>query len=274
VAVVSLEGNIVPGKSRRTPLPLPLLGDVMAGSETLVQALRSAAHDTTTAAVVFHVDSGGGSALASDLIWREVKLLAARKPLVAVMGQLAASGGYSVLTHATRVLAAPFTITGSIGVLMGKFVLQEFNARYGLNPKTLRRGRFAALNESSRDWDEAELELLWRYNREIYERFVTRVADGRGLTRERVDEIGRGRIWSGADALELGLVDELGDVQLAIARAKELAGLHPDAPVWNVQAAQKLLLPADPDPAALLHAWAPLLRERALLLHPFGLRVG
>src|SRR5690606_19178930 len=107
-----------------------------------------------------------------------------------------------------------------------------------------------------------------RQNREIYQRFVARVADGRGLTAERVDEIGRGRIWSGADALELGLVDELGDVQLAVARAKELAGLHPDAPVWNVHAPQKLVLPKGDDPAALLLDLAPLLRERALLMHP------
>lgn len=274
VAVVSLEGNIVSGKSRRTPVPVPLLGDAMAGSETLVRALRAAACDATTKAVVFFVDSGGGSALASDLIWREVKQLAAKKPVVAVMGQLAASGGYYVLTHATRVLAAPTTITGSIGVLVGKFVIEEFNARYGFKPETLERGRFAALTRSSRGWDEVEHDLLQRYNREIYERFVSRVADGRGLGTQRVDEIGRGRIWSGADALELGLVDELGDVQLGIARAKELARLDPDAPVWNVPAPQKLLLPTGDDPATLLRSWAPLLRERALLLHPLGLRVG
>ena len=113
VALVSLEGAIIPGKSRKPPVPLPLLGDRMAGSETLVRALRAAGKDKRTKAVVFHVDSGGGSALASDLIWREVKLLAERMPVVAVMGAVAASGGYYVLTHATKVLAAPTTITGS-----------------------------------------------------------------------------------------------------------------------------------------------------------------
>src|SRR5690606_18639437 len=139
VAVVSLSGNIVPGRSRRLPLPLPLFGDELAGSETVVRALRAAGADGRTAAVVFHVDSGGGSALASDLIWREVKLLAERLPVVAVMGGLAASGGYYVLTHATEVIAAPTTITGSIGVVMTKLVLEEFNARYGFNPRSEER---------------------------------------------------------------------------------------------------------------------------------------
>lgn len=270
VAVVSLEGAIVPGKSRRTPVPLPLVGERMAGSETLVTALRTVARDPATAAVVFHVDSGGGSAIASDLIWRELKLLAERKPVVAVMGRAAASGGYYVLTHASRVIAAPTTITGSIGVLMGKIVLEEFNEKYDLNPEALKRGRFSTLTHSSHGWDDSERELVRQLNDEIYERFVDRVAQGRGLSPERVDEIGRGRIWSGADAREIGLVDELGDIELAIMRAKELAGLHADAPVQNVQAPQKLLLPTADDPSAFVRELAPLLRERALLIHPLG----
>lgn len=274
VAVVSLEGAIVPGASRRPPVPLPFLGEATAGSETLVRALRAAARDASTAAVVLHVDSGGGSALASDLIWREVRRLAARKPVVAVMGGVAASGGYYVLTHATRVLAAPTTITGSIGVLTGKFVLEAFQARYGFEAETLRRGRFAALHEASRGWDEAERDLLRRSNQEVYDRFVARVADGRGLSRSRVHEIGRGRVWSGTDALDLGLVDELGDVRLAIARAKELADLPPDAATWNVEAPKRLLLPTEAEPAALARAWAPLLRERTLLMHPAIVRAG
>src|SRR5690606_3885171 len=217
VAVVSLEGAIVTGRSRRSPLPLPLLGGTMAGSETVVRALRAAGKDPLTRAVVFHVDSGGGSALASDMIWREVRRLAERVPVVAVMGELAASGGYYVLTHATRVVAAPATLTGSIGVVAGKFVLEEFNARYGLNPELLTRGRYAALMRSSRGWDREERALLERYIAEVYERFVARVAEGRRLSRERVDEIGRGRVWTGRDALDLGLVDELGAVQHATA---------------------------------------------------------
>lgn len=273
VAVVSLEGSIVPGRSRRSPLPLPLFGGTLAGSETLVRALRAAGKDPLTEAVVLHVDSGGGSALASDLIWREVKRLAERMPVVAVMGELAASGGYYVLTHATRVVAAPTTLTGSIGVFAGKFVLEEFNRRYGLNPEYLSRGRFARLMRAAAGWDDDERALMERYVSEVYDRFVSRVADGRRLSRERVHELGRGRIWTGADALEVGLVDELGDVQHAIRVAKELAGLHEDAEVRDVHAPAKLVLPVGDDPQALLDAVAPLLSERALLVPDVSLRL-
>ncbi|HZJ10513.1 MAG TPA: signal peptide peptidase SppA [Trueperaceae bacterium] len=267
VAVVSLVGNIVPGKSRKLPIPLPLFGDALAGSDTLVRALRAAAKNERTAALVFHVDSGGGSALASDLIWREVKLLAEKMPVVAVMGQLAASGGYYVLTHATEVIAAPTTITGSIGVVMAKAVLEEFNDKHGFNPESVKRGRYAEIMSSARGFDEQERELLARYMGEIYQRFVARVADGRGLSEERVNEIGRGRIWSGADAVQLGLVDRLGDVSAAIARAKELAGLRPDAPSWNVPAPHSYLPPNAAEPSTLLRTVGKLFNERALLMH-------
>lgn len=274
VAFVSLEGAIIPGKSRKPPVPLPLLGDRMAGSETLVRALRAAGKDKLTKAVVFHVDSGGGSALASDLIWREVKLLAERMPVVAVMGAVAGSGGYYVLTHATKVLAAPTTITGSIGVLTAKPVMEEFNARYGFNPETLKTGRFADLYSSAHAFDDEERELLMRYMDGVYDRFVTRVADGRDLTKERVNEIGRGRLWSGADAIEVGLVDELGDVGSAVSLAKRLAALPPNAPVWSVEAPSKYVLPVGGDVESLVGAVAPLWKERALLMMPRGFKAG
>ncbi len=273
VAVVSLQGSIIPGKSRKPPVPLPIFGDRMAGSETLVRALRAAGKDKRTAAVVFHVDSGGGSALASDLMWREVKLLAQRMPVVAVMGSVAASGGYYVLTHATKVVAAPGTITGSIGVLTLKPVLQEFNAKYGFNPETIKRGKFADLYSASTPFDDEQRAQVQRYIDEVYERFVARVADGRGLTPERVNEIGRGRIWSGVDALKIGLVDELGDVASAIELAKSLASLPKNAPVWNVPAPQKYVLPVGDDAESMLAAVAPLLKERALMVMPWELAV-
>lgn len=272
VAFVSLQGNIVPGKSRQFPVPVPLFGDLMAGSETLVQALRTAAKDPNTAAVVFHVDSGGGSPLASDLIWREIKLLAERMPVVAVMGSVAASGGYYVLTHATRIVAAPATLTGSIGVVTGKPVLEEFNRSYGFNPEIVKNGRFADLYSSGRDWDGEEEALVSRYMDEVYDRFTSRVAAGRNLSVERVNEIGRGRIWSGEDAIGVGLVDELGDVASAISLAKELAGLSRSARVRNVEAPHSYVLPVGPGAGEVQRAVAPLLKERALLLAPFTLR--
>ncbi|HEX7021516.1 MAG TPA: signal peptide peptidase SppA, partial [Trueperaceae bacterium] len=274
IAVISLLGVIVPGKSRRSPLPLPLVGGQQAGSETLVNAFRAAEMDARTQAIVFYVDSGGGSALASDLIWREVARIRTRKPVIAVMGGVAGSGGYYVLTHANRVIAAPGTLTGSIGVLSGKFVLQQFNAKYGFHPEALQRGRFALTDSPSHPYDETERALVRRSIEEVYDRFTARVAEGRGLTRERVHEIGRGRIWSGQDALELGLVDELGDLSTGIACARELAGLPERAPVWNVEAPAKLLLPSSEDPTMLARTLAPLLRERVLLLEANSLRVG
>lgn len=272
VAVVSLQGTIVTGKSSRSPLPLPIVGET-AGSETLQRALRAADKDPSTKAIVFHVDSGGGSALASDLIWREVVRIGAKKPVVAVMGSVAASGGYYVLTHAKRVIAAPTTLTGSIGVLAAKFVTSELNAKVGFRPEVLQRGRFANAFGTDHAFDDEERAHLQRYIEEVYERFTTRVAEGRGLALEKVREIGKGRIWSGVDALALGLVDELGDVSLAVARAKEMAGLPADAPTWNVDVTPRMLLPAQDDPTTVLRTLAPLLRERALLLHPVEVRV-
>ena len=268
VAFVSLEGNIVPGRSRKFPLPIPILGETMAGSETVVRALRAAGKDPNTAAVVFHVESGGGSPLASDLIWREIKLLAERMPVVAVMGSVAASGGYYVLTHATKVVAAPATLTGSIGVVSGKPVLAEFNERYGFQPEILKNGRFADLYTSSRSWDVEEEALVNRYMSEVYSRFVARVAEGRKLSTARVNDIGRGRIWTGKDALDIGLVDELGDAASAVQLAKELAGLSPNAPVHTVEAPPAYMLPVGADADAVQQAFMPLLRERALLLTP------
>jgi protease-4 len=223
---------------------------------------------------VLFVDSGGGSALASDLIGREVRLLAAVKPVVAVMGAVAASGGYYVLTHARRVIAAPTTITGSIGVLTGKLVAEELFARWGLNAEQVRRGRYALLLDPAKSLGDEERALLRRANEEIYDRFVARVADGRRLDVARVREIARGRIWAGADALSVGLVDELGDLETGIQAARDLAGLGPDAPVWDVEAPDAWTLPAVPDAAALLELAAPILRETSWLLLPARCRMG
>ncbi len=273
VAVVSLLGIIVTGKSQRSPVPLPLVGALQAGSDTLLAAFRAAEKDEHIAAIVFYVDSGGGSALASDLIWREVARIKSKKPVIAVMGSLAASGGYYVLTHADHVIAAPTTLTGSIGVVTAKPVLEEFNDKYGFNPEAVRRGRFALTFSPSHPFDDAERALVRRSIEETYGRFVGRVAEGRGLTPTRVNELGRGRIWSGADALSVGLIDELGDIETGLVRAKEIAGLRHNAPVWNVTAPAKLLLPSTEDPTTLSRTLDALQRERILLLHDPVLKI-
>lgn len=266
VAVISLLGTIVTGKSRRSGLPIPIIS-TQAGSETLMAAFRQAEEDDSTRAIVFYVDSGGGSALASDLIWREVQRIKRKKPVVAVMGQYAASGGYYVLTHAQHIIAAPTTLTGSIGVLVGKFVQEQFNQKYGFQADVVQRGELARIYSSHKAFSEHERDKVTQFISEVYDRFTARVADGRNLSQTRVDELGRGRVYSGADAYELGLVDELGDIELGIMRARELAGLPEHSPVWNVPAPNKYVLPEASDPTTLLRSLQGLLQERALLLH-------
>jgi protease-4 len=250
IAVVSIEGAIVTGKSRRSPLPIPMLR-VLSGSETVIRCLRAAARDPRTAAIVLYVDSGGGSALASDLIGREVTRIARTKPVVAVMGSVAASGGYYVLAGATHVMAAAGTVTGSIGVLTGKLSLEKLYERLGVVAEHVARGRLSLMRSPARAFTEEERALLERQNRDIYERFVARVAEGRKMPAALIDELGRGRIWSGSDALRHGLVDELGDVNTAITRAAELAKLPAGAPTWDVAAPRQLLLPTSEDPTTL-----------------------
>ncbi|ADV67202.1 S49 family peptidase [Deinococcus maricopensis] len=274
VAVVSVEGSIVTGRSRNNPLPIPLVGGAMAGSDTVVAALRRAKADKATRAIVLYVDSPGGSALASDLIWREVQT--SEKPVVAVMGAVAASGGYYVVAGAQRILASPYTITGSIGVVTGKPVLEAFNARHGLNPERVARQEHALMYSSSRPFSEGELALVERSIEEVYARFTARVAAGRKLSVARVDELGRGRIWSGQDALTHGLIDELGDLRAGVERACELAGLPYGSAVWHVDAPRGGKLPEFAREAAgvtFTPVLAELFRERTLLLSPHVVRV-
>jgi protease IV len=257
IAIVPVIGTIVTGKSQRNPLPL--FGGVSAGSDTVVAALKRAGQDKQTKAVVLYVDSGGGSALASDLIWREVKVLGEQgKPVVAVMGGVAASGGYYVLAAAKHVIASPYTITGSIGVVSGKPVLEEFNRRQGLNPEGVTRHEMGLTYSSARPFTSAQRELMERSIEEVYERFTRRVADGRGLSQERVNELGRGRIWSGQDALEHKLIDELGDLETGIKRACELSGLPYGAATWTAAPKGRGPLPEFVQEAASLNLKAGL----------------
>lgn len=267
VAVVRLEGIIATGKTQRSPVPLPIVGLGTAGADTVVSTLRRADADPTTAAIVFYVDSPGGSALASDLIWHA--LTACKKPVVAVMGSVAASGGYYVLTHAKHVIAAPVTITGSIGVVLGKFAWPKFNERYGISHEILSDDPYAGLFDSNRGFSEADDALLNRSLDVTYQRFKQRVADGREMTLEQVEAIARGRVWTGEDALQQGLVDELGDLQTGIAYAKQLAELPEDAETYTVSAPENYQLPKAKETfAALKQLTRQLSHQGMWLLEP------
>ncbi len=281
IGVISVEGMIVPGESRRLPTPIPLPMEAQAGAETVTRALRQAEVDPHIAAVIFHVDSPGGSSLASDLIWREVRRLREQKPVVVLMGEQAASGGYYVSAPASRIIARPTTMTGSIGIWGGKLVLGGLYDRLKVGHEEVQRGARADLYSEFERFSEDERQQVREELGHSYARFKRIVAEGRGMAEEQVEEIARGRVWTGEQAQELGLVDELGDFQTALAAAKELAELDPEKYYTVVQIRppdQEMVprrFPTDGEPgwSAVLTALADLARERAWAMAPWIMRV-
>lgn len=231
VGVISLQGAIIVGNSRSFPIPLPLVGEKMLGSHTAEQMIRAARKRADLAAVIVHVDSGGGSALASDLIWRELRLLDEEKPVIVYLGNVAASGGYYIAAPGRKIVAQPATITGSIGVLISKPTTQELRTKIGANREVLRRGENADILTDDRPWTEEQRATLEETIHHVYDRFKTVVAEGRNLPFAELDPICQGRVWTGKQARAHGLVDELGDFQLALDLACRAAGLPDDGSV-------------------------------------------
>jgi protease-4 len=228
VGVIGLEGTIIPGPSRQPPVPVPLplpLPGAQAGSDTLVQELRAAARNRRLAAVVLVVDSPGGSAFASDLIWREMDLLRRAKPVVVLMTNVAASGGYYVSAPASVIVAQPTTLTGSIGIWGGKIVTQGLYEKLHMHREVVSRGRAAGLYSDAAPFDAEERARVRRELDDGYARFKSRVAQGRGMPEGAVEAVAGGRVWTGEQALAHGLVDGLGDLRTAADKARELAGL-------------------------------------------------
>lgn len=215
VALIYGQGMIHSGSSK---------GQTM-GAETVEGWFRAAREDSSIKAVVFRVDSPGGSAVASDSIWREVELTRKKKPVVVSMSDVAGSGGYWVAMSADRIIAQPQTLTGSIGVISGKFNVSGLAAKLGVTTETIAFGKYADLLSPFRPMSDDERALFKKQIRWIYDRFTAQAAEGRKMTPEAVDKIGRGRVWTGRQARELGLVDDLGGLPKAIEAAKELAGL-------------------------------------------------
>ncbi|TVZ04110.1 signal peptide peptidase SppA [Trebonia kvetii] len=230
VAMIYAHGAIRQGRSGRGGP-----GGSGMGSDTVAAALRAAAADENVRAVVLRVNSPGGSAVASDVIWREVvRLRAAGKPVVVSMGDVAASGGYFISAPADVIVAQPGTITGSIGVIMGKPVLQDLFERAGVTTDSITDGAGAAqatMFSSARPFSEAEWARINAWLDAIYADFTAKVASGRRMPLDRVHELARGRVWTGADAIAAGLADEAGGMREATAIARKRAGLPDDAPV-------------------------------------------
>jgi protease-4 len=228
VAMIYAQGAIRSGRSGRGGP-----GGGGMGSDTVAAALRAAAADEDARAVVLRVNSPGGSATASDVIWREVvRVRAAGKPVVISMGDVAASGGYFISAPADVIVAQPATITGSIGVIMGKPVLQELFERAGISTDSVTHGaENATMFSSHRPFSEADWSRIDSWLDAIYTDFTQKVAAGRRLDIGRVHELARGRVWTGADAVANGLADETGGLREAIVIARRRAGLPDDAPV-------------------------------------------
>ncbi len=225
IGLLSLEGSIVSGPSRSFPLPLPLLGGEMIGSSTVQQAVRAARRDPNLAAVVVHVDSPGGSAAASDLIWRELELLAQEKPLVIYMGDVAASGGYYIAMPGHHIVAQGATLTGSIGVILAKLVTAGAYARLDAQRDVVQRGANAGLLSDAQPWTAPQRARMEALVADTYAVFQARVQAGRKLEGEQLQELAGGRVWTGAQALAHGLIDSLGDLACAVEEAARLAGL-------------------------------------------------
>jgi len=229
-ALVYASGNLVTGESGPTPL-----GGAQLGAATIAEALADAAADPDVSAIVLRIDSPGGSLLASEQVWRAVaRAREGGKPVIASFSDVAASGGYYVAAPADAIVAQPASITGSIGVLVVRPVLAKLLAELDVGVATLTRGARADLALASQPLSPASRAWLQREVDAAYELFVARVSAGRPLDPPGVDLVGRGRVWSGADAAERGLVDALGGLATAVDLAKERLGLDPDADVGLV----------------------------------------
>jgi protease-4 len=224
--MVDVRGGITTGRTRRGPMGR------QAGSDTVSAQLR-AAHDNDRArAVVIRVESPGGSAVASEVIWREVcRLREADKPVIISMGDVAASGGYYIACPADVIVALPATLTGSIGVYGGKLVVDSLLERLGVNTGTVQQGAHALMYSARRSFTEDERARFAATVDAFYHDFVGKVAEGRQRPVADIEVVARGRVWTGRDALEAGLVDELGGLRDAVRIARERASLPEDAPV-------------------------------------------
>src|SRR5215217_778837 len=215
---------------RRTRKVVGLVGREQAGSDSVVAALRVAEKQRRVAVVLLYVDSPGGDALASDLIWREVERIRAKKPVVVLMGNAAASGGYYVSAPASRIVARKNTITGSIGVILTRPVASDLFGKLKVNAAAVGRGTRSNILDPRYRPTPDELAVLNDQLHVFYDGFKARVASGRKLHPEALEALAGGRVWTGAEALERGLVDENGGYRTALARARELAGIAEDAP--------------------------------------------
>jgi len=247
IAVIYASGTIDSGSSQNSPS-----GEQSIGSDTVAKALNDAAADKTIKAVVLRVDSPGGSGLASDIIWRAVEMANQKKPVVVSMSDVAASGGYYISASAAKIIAQPSTITGSIGVVAGKPVMRGFYDWLGISNEYVLRGKTAGMFRATEKFSDEERAKFEDWIKTTYYRdFVPKVAKGRSKDPEYIDSVGQGRVWTGQQARDRGLVDDFGGLDKAIEVAKQLAKIPADKGVERVilpyptTFLQQLLSPTD-----------------------------
>jgi len=226
IALIQVSGEIISGESGED-----VFGGEYAGAETVARAIRTARERKDVRAIVLRIDSPGGSGGASDAIWREVVLAQREKPVVASMGDMAASGGYYVAMPSAAIVANAGTLTGSIGVFGGKLSLRGLYDKLGVTKEELQRGRYAGMFSDYRPWNDEERQKMRGLLGDFYGHFVDKAAEGRKRKREEIEEVAQGRVWTGSAALKCGLVDQLGGLQQAMVLAKEKAGIGRDAEV-------------------------------------------
>ncbi len=230
VAVIYASGAINVGRSSSGPV-----NGEMVGSDTIVEAVNDAANDKSIKAIVLRVDSPGGSALASDLMWYALENAKAKKPVVVSMGDVAASGGYYIACNANKIVAQPSTVTGSIGVFLGKPVVKGLYDWLGVTNEYILRGKNAGLFRETEKWTpEERAKMVDQTNSIYFDNFIPKVAKGRGKSVEEANTLGQGRVWTGTQAKANGLIDEFGGLEKAIDIAKQLANLPADKDVKRV----------------------------------------
>ncbi len=292
IAIINAVGPIMSGSSRAD-----IFGDESMGSTTIIKAIRQARDDSTVKAIVLRVDSPGGSALASDLMWHELETLDGKKPFVVSMGDVAASGGYYIAMGADRIFAEPGTLTGSIGVVGGKLAFEKFYEKIGITTSVVQRGKNSGVLSMTTPFSDAERDAMQKMLNDIYAQFTKKAAAGRKMEHEKLEKMARGRVYTGAQALNLGLVDELGTLSDAIAHAKKAAGLDPDQKLERldlpkpISPFEQLFGPTDPSAASVkaalikhlppeladqlkgLDIYEMLAHERVLAVMPFRMLV-
>jgi len=226
IALIHAVGTITSGESAADAL-----GSVSVGSDSFLMWMRRARLDPSVRAVVVRIDSPGGSAIASEVMWREIKLTHDVKPVVVSMGDVAASGGYYIAAPAHAIVAQPGTITGSIGVVTGKFVLKGSADKLGIGVDAVSDGPMSQIYSPFRPFTPEERARVGAQMKSTYDLFVSRVAEGRKMTTEQVHAVAQGRVWTGAQAKARGLVDELGGLDAALRIAKDRAKLDPSREV-------------------------------------------